>query len=245
MPPPESDFSHGAAHSPGAAPSPGPSRDDQADRVTDPVTDPGDSRRAGAGSSGPDAPNGPAGRATARLAAYLADAGLAWEAGARPGEVVVTVPGERKLTTIVSLLVRDELTSVSAFVIRNPDENHAEVYRFLLRRVMRRPLLGYAVDAAGDVYARAQVPTEAVDAAYLDLLMGAVLEAADAPFNDLLVLGFLTSMKREWAWRVARGESLANLEAFRSILSGAEDDPAYAVPPLPPDPLPPEPLPPE
>ncbi len=173
-------------------------------------------------------------RATAALAAYVLDAGLASEPGARDGEVVVTIPGERKLKTVASFLVRDELTSVSAFVIRNPDENHAEFYRYLLRRVMRRPLLGYAVDGSGDVYVRGQVPTAALDARYLDLLVGALLEAADEPFNDLLALGFLTSMKREWAWRVARGESLANLEAFRSLLSGSENDPLYAVAPLPP-----------
>ena len=173
-------------------------------------------------------------RARAALAAYVLDAGLASEPGARDGEVVVTIPGERKLKTVASFLVRDELTSVSAFVIRNPDENHAEFYRYLLRRVMRRPLLGYAVDGSGDVYVRGQVPTAALDARYLDLLVGALLEAADEPFNDLLALGFLTSMKREWAWRVARGESLANLEAFRSLLSGSENDPVYAVAPLPP-----------
>lgn len=171
-------------------------------------------------------------RATAALAAYVLDAGLASEPGARDGEVVVTIPGERKLKTVASFLVRDELTSVSAFVIRNPDENHAEFYRYLLRRVMRRPLLGYAVDGSGDVYVRGQVPTAALDARYLDLLVGALLEAADEPFNDLLALGFLTSMKREWAWRVARGESLANLEAFRSLLAGSENDPLYAVAPL-------------
>jgi hypothetical protein len=173
-------------------------------------------------------------RASAALAAYVLDAGLASEPGARDGEVVVTIPGERKLKTVASFLVRDELTSVSAFVIRNPDENHAEFYRYLLRRVMRRPLLGYAVDGSGDVYVRGQVPTAALDARYLDLLVGALLEAADEPFNDLLALGFLTSMKREWAWRVARGESLANLEAFRSLLAGSENDPLYAVAPLPP-----------
>ncbi len=173
-------------------------------------------------------------RATAALAAYVLDAGLASEPGARDGEVVVTIPGERKLKTVASFLVRDELTSVSAFVIRNPDENHAEFYRYLLRRVMRRPLLGYAVDGSGDVYVRGQVPTAALDERYLDLLVGALLEAADEPFNDLLALGFLTSMKREWAWRVARGESLANLEAFRSLLAGSENDPLYAVAPLPP-----------
>ena len=173
-------------------------------------------------------------RATAALAAYVLDAGLASEPGARDGEVVVTIPGERKLKTVASFLVRDELTSVSAFVIRNPDENHAEFYRYLLRRVMRRPLLGYAVDGSGDVYVRGQVPTAALDERYLDLLVGALLEAADEPFNDLLALGFLTSMKRELAWRVARGESLANLEAFRSLLAGSENDPLYAVAPLPP-----------
>ena len=174
----------------------------------------------------------PGGRAAAALAAYVLDAELSSEPGARDGEVVVTIPGERKLKTVASFLIRDELTSVSAFVIRNPDENHAEFYRFLLRRVMRRPLLGYAVDGSGDVYVRGQVPTVALDGRYLDLLVGGLLEAADEPFNDLLTIGFLTSMKREWAWRVARGESLANLEAFRSLLSGSEDDPLYAVGPL-------------
>ena len=85
-------------------------------------------------------------RAVAALAAYVLDAELSSEPGARDGEVVVTIPGERKPKTVASFLIRHELTSVSAFVIRNPDENHAEFYRFLLRRVMRRPLLGYAVD---------------------------------------------------------------------------------------------------
>ena len=96
-------------------------------------------------------------------------------------------------------------TSVSTFVIRNPDENHAGVYRWLLRRNLRMPLLAYAVDASGDVWVRGQVPTGAVDAALVDQLLGIVLEAADASFNELLVLGFLTSMKREWAWRGSRG----------------------------------------
>lgn len=169
------------------------------------------------------APAGPATRqALAALAAYVEDAGLASEPGTRDGEVVVTLPGERKLKTVASILVRERYTSVSAFVIRNADENHAAFYRYLLRRTMRLPLLGYAVDEAGDVYVRGQVPTRAVDAQLLDHLMGALLEAADEPFNDLLALGFLTSMKKEWAWRVSRGESLANLEAFRGILAGSE-----------------------
>ena len=171
-------------------------------------------------------------RAEATVTAYLTDAEIPWESGARPGEFVLTLPGERKLRVVTSLLVGPVHTSVSAFVIRNPDENHAGVYRWLLRRNLRMPLLAYAVDASGDVWVRGQVPTGAVDAALVDQVLGIVLEAADASFNELLVLGFLTSMKREWAWRVSRGESLANLEAFRSLLEGSEleDEAAEAVP---------------
>lgn len=161
-------------------------------------------------------------RAEEALTAYLAEAAIPWELGGRAGEYVVTLPGERKLRVVASLLVRDPMTSVSAFVVRNPDENHLACYRFLLRRNLRLPMLGYAVDSSGDVYVTGDVPTRAIDADYLDRLMGAVLTAADEPFNELLALGFLESMKREWAWRVERGESLANLEAFRSLLEGAK-----------------------
>ncbi len=160
--------------------------------------------------------------AEATVRAYLDDAGIEWELGGRPGEFVVTLPGEKKLRTVASLLVGDRYTSVSAFVVRNPDENHEAFYRHLLLRNLRMPGLAYAVDTSGDVYVKGEVPTAAVDAAYLDQLFGVVLEAADSPFNELLVLGFLTSMRKEWAWRISRGESTRNLEAFRHLL---EDQP--------------------
>lgn len=149
---------------------------------------------------------------------FLTDTQIEWELGGREGEYVVTLPGEKKLRTVVSLVVRDLSTSVSAFVIRNPDENHEAFYRHLLRRNLRMPGLAYAIDTSGDVYVRGEVPTAALDAAYLDRLLGVVLEAADTPFNDLLVLGFLSSMRKEWAWRISRGESTRNLDAFRHLL---------------------------
>ena len=150
---------------------------------------------------------------------FLADAGIEWEAGARAGEFVLTLPGEKKLKTVVSLVAGQGALSVSAFVIRNPDENHERFYRYLLRKNLRLPGLAYSVDKAGDVYVTGRVPTGGVDAAYLDQLLGVVLEAADAHFNELLAIGFLTSMQKEWDWRVSRGESLRNLEAFRSLLN--------------------------
>jgi hypothetical protein len=156
---------------------------------------------------------------------FLDEAEIEWEQGARDGEFVLTLPGEKKLKTVASLVATGDALSVSAFVIRNPDENHETFYRYLLRKNLRLPGLAYAIDGSGDVYVSGRLPGAAVDAAYLDRLLGVVLEAADAHFNELLVIGFLSSMRKEWDWRVSRGESLRNLEAFRSILQ-RDGDPA-------------------
>lgn len=152
------------------------------------------------------------------LRAAVDEADIEHEVGARDGELVVTLPGEKKLKTVASLVVGERALSVSAFVIRNADENHGEFYRFLLRRNLRLPLLAYSVDSSGDVYVGGRIPLLAVTPQLVDQVLGVLLEAADAPFNELLLLGFRTSMQKEWDWRVSRGESLRNLEAFRSVL---------------------------
>lgn len=156
--------------------------------------------------------------ARAAIEQFLTDGELEWERGARDGEYVVSLPGERKLKTVCSLLVGEKDLTTTAFVIRHPDENQEEFYRYLLRRNLRLPGLGYAIDKDGDVYLNARAPLEGVTPGYLDRLLGAVLAASDEEFNELLVIGFLGSMRREWAWRISRGESTRNLEAFRHLL---------------------------
>jgi hypothetical protein len=168
-------------------------------------------------------------RLVAVVEEWLGESGLEWEGGARDGEFVVTLPGERKLKTVASLVCSDQALSVSAFVVRNPDENHAEVYRFLLSRNLRLPGIAYAVDKSGDVFVTGRAPAGGVDGEYLDQLLGAVLTASDEPFNELLAMGFITSMRKEWEWRVDRGESLRNLEAFRALLQRPGDPPPAPV----------------
>lgn len=172
----------------------------------------------------------PAARAAARERAervvreWAADAGVEHDLGSRPGEVVVVLPGEAKLRTAVSVLVGDQAVSISAFVVRRPDENHEEFYRWLLRRNLRLPGVAFALDRSGDVFLVGRLPVEAVTADELDRLLGAVLTASDGSFNELLALGFLESMRREWAWRVERGEPTRNLEPFRHLLEGGPED---------------------
>jgi hypothetical protein len=58
----------------------------------------------------------------------------------------------------------------------------------------------------------------AVNEVELDRLLGSVMQYADSSFNPLLELGFANAIRREWAWRVNRGESLANLDAFQHLI---------------------------
>jgi Putative bacterial sensory transduction regulator len=157
-------------------------------------------------------------RAEGVVRAWLDEAGVGWEPGARTGEFVVQLPGETKLWTTVSLLVGDRALSASAFVVRRPDENHEAFYRWMLTRNARLPGVAFALDRLGDVYLVGRLPLEGVTPDTVDRLLGAILSVVDSAFNELLVLGFLSSMRREWAWRIERGESTRNLEPFRGLL---------------------------
>ena len=105
---------------------------------------------------------------------------------------------------------------VEAFVCRKPDENHEGVYRWMLKRNRRLYGMAYTSDNSGDIYLVGRHSAESVTADELDRLLGQALEAADGDFNVLLELGFATSIRREWAWRVSRGESLSEPESVRA-----------------------------
>ncbi|WP_107773385.1 type III secretion system chaperone family protein [Nocardioides sediminis] len=141
----------------------------------------------------------------------------------RPGVFSLTLPGEKKLQTPVRLDVGEHALGVHAFVCRNPDENHARVYRWLLERNLRMYAVAFAVDHSGDIYLDARLPLSAVDGDELDRILGSVLTNADESFNALLELGFASSIRKEWEWRLSRGESTRNLEAFRGWLEAGTD----------------------
>ena len=137
----------------------------------------------------------------------------------RHGESVfeVELPGVRKLKTTCRLEVGPHALGVHAFVARNPDENHAAVYRWLLEKNLKLYAVAFAVDSAGDIYLDGRLPLNSVTPAELDRLLGSVLTYADESFNTILELGFATSIRKEWQWRESRGESTANLKAFEHL----------------------------
>jgi hypothetical protein len=143
--------------------------------------------------------------------------------GGPPG-LVVELPGERKLKTNTILGIGEHSVRVEAFVCRRPDENHEGVYRFLLKRNRRLYGVAYTLDNVGDIYLVGRMSLASVDADEIDRVLGQVLEAVDSDFNTLLELGFRSSIQREWDWRVSRGESLKNLEAFAHLIDDEDDD---------------------
>ena len=161
-----------------------------------------------------------------RLRAYLAANDLDHEEP-RPGQFSFALPGEKKLQTPVRLDVGPHALGVHAFVCRRPDENHERVHEWLLQRNLRLYAVAFAVDRLGDIYLDARLPLSVLEHDdELDRLLGTVLTTADESFNTILELGFASSIRKEWEWRTLRGESTANLEAFRGWLesSEAEDD---------------------
>lgn len=134
---------------------------------------------------------------------------------------VVTLPGTKKRTITCSLSIGDYSLVVNAFVMRAPDENEGAVYKYLLEQNSRTYGVHFSLNSQGDIFLVGRLPLGAVNPAEVDRLLGAVMEFSESHFDQLLELGFASAIRREWAWRIERGESLENLAAFKHLITGA------------------------
>jgi hypothetical protein len=139
----------------------------------------------------------------------------------QPGAFVANLPGQKRLKTACWLVLGGQGLAIEAFVVRKPDENHERVYGWLLSHNARMFAVSWSIDDAGDIYLTGRLPLAAVTPESVDRLLGVVLDYADSAFNTLLELGFGSSIRREWAWRKSRGESMANLAAFEGFVKRA------------------------
>jgi len=131
---------------------------------------------------------------------------------------LISLPGEKKLQTHCALIVGDHSLSINAFVIRKPDDNVDQVHAWCMAKNAGMYGIAFATNELGDIFLVGRLPLSAVTDREIDRLIGAVLQYSDSSFNPLLELGFANAIRREWAWRVSRGESLANLDAFAHLI---------------------------
>ena len=164
---------------------------------------------------GPPPPSAQEGAAAA-VEAALRELQLGWESP-QPGSYLVKLEGQHKLATMTWLIAGRHSLHVEAFFCRQPDEDHARFYRFLLERNGRMYGVHFALDPTGDVYLVGRLPLSSVSTAEVDRILGCVLTYSDENFDPALAIGFASSIRKEWAWRVKRGESLANLRAFARL----------------------------
>ncbi|CAB4902835.1 unannotated protein [freshwater metagenome] len=147
---------------------------------------------------------------------HCTDVGIAFER-VDDSTFIATLKGEQKLAITVAFKMGTYALAVNVFVMRKPDENVELVHRYLLETNLKIFGLSYAVNHLGDIYLTGRLPLT-LNEDDLDRLFGAVLRYADESFNKLVELGFESAIRREWAWRESRGESLENLQAFAHMI---------------------------
>ena len=162
-------------------------------------------------------------RVHATIIGALVEAELEFESR-HEDTIVVVMPGEHKQRTTCSLVIGAHSLSINAFVARHPDENTDAVHRWMLQRNARMFGVAFCIDQLGDIYLAGRLPLGAVTTDEVDRILGSVLEYADGSFNTILELGFASSIKREWAWRISRGEPTDNLRAFAHLLETPTGD---------------------
>jgi hypothetical protein len=138
------------------------------------------------------------------IEAYLSERDLRYQR-VSPSDWAIQLRGEKKHSITVLFALRERTLAIESFFIRRPAENHAELYRMMLRANMRVYGVRFAIDDIGDVFLVARVPVEAVSEEELDRLLGAILMTSDDMFMPAIEVGFASYLKRDLAWRAAQG----------------------------------------
>ena len=117
----------------------------------------------------------------------------------------IQLKGEKKLSITVLIALRERTVAFESFFIRRPAENHAELYRMLLRANANIYGVRFSLDDIGDVYLTGRFPLEAIAEDELDRILGSILETSDAMFMPAIEIGFASYLARDMAWRAAQG----------------------------------------
>ena len=149
---------------------------------------------------------------------YLAESGLEPQ-DVSQSALVISVQGNAKLKINVALAIGEHTFRIESFVARNPDENHENVYKWVLEENRRLLNIAFCLDTFGDIYLRGSMPIANLTIDDVDQLLGVVIAESDRSFNILLELGFKSAIEREWAWRTSNGMDTANLDAFAHLFN--------------------------
>lgn len=149
---------------------------------------------------------------------FLEAAEIAWEE-IDEKSCVAHIAGESKQRISIAFSVGTHYLTVQSFVARHPDENHEDVWRYLLDRNRRTYVASFCTDAHGDIYLHGQLPLHAVTHEEIDRVAGAIVATTEEVFNTILEMGFRSAIEKEWAWKKSSGIDASNLAAFEHFLT--------------------------
>lgn len=151
----------------------------------------------------------PVSRATAEELAALAELIRAWAAEERASnELVLAVDehpetsrwfirlrGEDREFITVWLRLRERTLHYETQFMPAPEENHAELFEYLLRLNNRLFALRFAIGDEDAVYLVGQLPWSAVDADELDRIVGTTYAAVEQHFRAAMRIGYRTRFR--------------------------------------------------
>ena len=109
-----------------------------------------------------------------------------------PGERrwYVRLAGEEKDFTTVWLRLGQRALHAEAYMMPSPEENHGELYEYLLRRNRAMHGLSFAIGVEDAIFLVGALLLDALSAGYLDRLIGSVYEYVERCFRPAIRIGF-------------------------------------------------------
>ncbi len=123
----------------------------------------------------------------------------------KDGQLMVRLDGTWRRGLPVLCTLEERHLRVSAMLAGAVEEQHAQVYGYLLQRNERAGDIRFALDGEGDVLLVGRVARGQLDSALLDELLGELLTTADETFNHVLGTGFAGYVGAEQRWRSGAG----------------------------------------
>ncbi len=113
-----------------------------------------------------------------------------------PYRHMVRIAGRSKDFLTIWFEVGDRTLSYECYFMPDPEENHEELYRYLLMKNFEIYGCHFSLASDHDVFLTGQIPLEAVTEEEVDRIVGSIYYCCDAYFKPALRIGFASYFRR-------------------------------------------------
>jgi hypothetical protein len=107
----------------------------------------------------------------------------------------VRMRGEQKDVFTVWFHLRQRTLHVETYVMPAPEENHAQLYEYLLRRNAKLYGAHFAIGVEDAVFLVGHLANEAIDEDELDRILGSMYQWVEQHFRPAMRIGYATKFK--------------------------------------------------